>query len=58
MDFGDRRDLSLNGAGHERLEKGVFLFQCEVLMTPPPFARSLDGNHSLPVVGGNDPVNG
>jgi hypothetical protein len=58
VDLGDRRDLSLSSAGHERLEKGVFLFQREVVMTPPTFARCLDGSHSHTVVGGHHPVNG
>jgi hypothetical protein len=58
MDLGDRRDLSLNSAGHERLEKGAFLPQREILAASPTFPRRLDGSSSLPFVGGHHTVDG
>lgn len=39
-------------------EEGAFLFQCQVLVTPPAFPRGLNGSHSPLLVHGNHAMDG
>ena len=58
LDLGNRHPLALGDAGRKGLEEGAFVFQPEVLSTPPAFARGLDGRHSPSFVGRHHLVDG
>jgi hypothetical protein len=58
LDLGNPHPLALGDTGRKGLEEGAFVFQREVLSTPPAFARRLDGRHSPSVVGSHHLVDG
>jgi hypothetical protein len=58
LDLGNRHLLALSDAGRKGLEEGAFVFQREVLSTPPAFASRLDGRLSSSVVGRHHLVDG
>ena len=58
LDLGNRHPLALGHPGRKGLEEGAFVFQREVLSTPPAFASRLDGRLSPWLVGRHHLVDG